>query len=320
MKLLYSLFLMLILPAAIFAEVSFVSVNDEAAYKEVSDFSNTYEINFNRHGENNINKCQAVRLQEYWFLTAAHCVENACRDNCSFQARLIVGPNYEADMTITHTPKSPKIYKHSKAKIDKMSSSYDLALLHFKPSETKVVYKDMSVRIPLTETQFLRRIPNDSLYYKAVKGTNIPSLLVMDSDSGKILDREISVISIWDGKKNVMNNNQPVIYSPANKLLFTNNFGIQKGISGSGVMTNTGELVGIVSALDNISAFNHKTKKYENIHLVYFSAFDKDALNFIQEHVGGVSYIEATAEDYKNLNKDQKDFLKAIDTMHSMRK
>ncbi len=125
---------MLILPAAIFAEVSFVSVNDEAAYKEVSDFSNTYEINFNRHGENNINKCQAVRLQEYWFLTAAHCVENACRDNCSFQARLIVGPNYEADMTITHTPKSPKIYKHSKAKIDKMSSSYDLALLHFKPS------------------------------------------------------------------------------------------------------------------------------------------------------------------------------------------
>ena len=320
MKRFFFLLFSLFIPTIIFAEVSFMTINDEAAYKNASDFSNTYEINFNRHGENNINKCQAVRLQEYWFLTAAHCVENACRDNCSFQARLIVGPNYEADMTVTHTPKSPKIYKHSKAKIDKLSSSYDLALLHFKPSETKVVYKDMSARIALSETQFLRRIPNDTLYYKAVKGTNIPSLLVMDSDSGKILDRELSVISIWDGKREVMNNEQPVIYSPKNKLLFTNNFGIKKGISGSGVMTNTGELVGIVSALDNISAFNNTTKKYQNINLVYFSAFDKETINFIQEHVGGISYIEAGPEFYKNLNNDQKNLLKAIDTIHSTRK
>ena len=148
MKSFCSLLLGLILPLTAWAEVSFVNVNDEAAYKNVSDFSNTYEINFNRHGENNINKCQAVRLQEYWFLTAAHCVEQACRDNCSFQARLIVGPNYEADMTVTHTPKSRKIFKHSKAKIDKMSSSYDLALLHFKPSESKVVYKDIFKKTP----------------------------------------------------------------------------------------------------------------------------------------------------------------------------
>lgn len=305
--------LFLTLAAPLFADVSFITVNDEAAYEEVEDFSNTYEINFNRHGEKKINKCQAVRLKEHWFITAAHCVENACRDNCSFQARLIVGPNYEADMTVTHTPKSPKIFKHSKAKLDKRSSSYDLALLYFKPSETKVVYKDMLIKRALTEAQFLERIPNKSLFYKAVKGTNIPNLLVMNEDSGKKLDRKISVISIWDGKREVMNNTDGLIYSPKQHLFFTKNFGIIKGISGSGVMTNTGELAAIVSAIGSIGLYNSATKKYDPVHMAYLSAFDQEVVDFIHEHAGSFGYIEAGPEYLQELNPKQKELLNAMD-------
>lgn len=320
MKIFLILLFALIFKPAAFADVSFVTVSDEAAYENASDFSNTYEINFNRHGENKINKCQAVRLKEYWFLTAAHCVENACRDNCSFQARLIVGPNYEADITTTHTPDHPKIFKHSKANIKNLSSSYDLALLYFKPSESKLVYKDMIARIALSESQFLRRVPNDALYYKAVKGTNIPSILVMDSKEGKVLDRKLSVISIWDGKRDVLNNKKPVIFSPNTEIIFTENFGIRQGISGSGVMTNTGELAAVVSALGNVAILNKQTQKYDTVPLVYFSAIDRDALEFIQDKVGSVSYIEAGPEYYKDLNARQKTLLSALDKMNSAKK
>ena len=298
------------------AEVSFISVSDETSYNEAEDFSNTYEINFNRHGESNINKCQAVRLQEHWFLTAAHCVENACRDNCSFQARLIVGPNYEADMTVTHTPQSPKIFKHKKAKLDKRSSSYDLALLYFKPSETKLVYKDMSIRRAITEDQFLQRIPNESLYYKAVKGTNIPPLLIVEEKEGKKLDRGISVISIWDGKREVLDAKDSLVYSPLQKLFFTENFGIIKGISGSGVMTNTGELAAIVSAIGTVGIYNQKTKKYDPVGIVYLSAFDREVVDFIHEHVGAFAYIEADPKYWGGLNARQKELLNLLDTVN----
>lgn len=309
--LLLFLFIFAYIPSAQ-ADVSFITVSDEEAYKEVDDFSNTYEINFNRHGEMNINKCQAVRLEEHWFLTAAHCVENACRGNCSFQARLVVGPNYEADMTVTHTPKSPKIFKHPKANIEKRSSSYDLALLYFKPSESKVVYKDLSRRMALTEAQFLQRIPNESLYYKAVKGTNIPNLLVMPHKKNVALDRELSIISIWNGQKSVMNNTENMIFSPKLNLFFTKNFGVIKGISGSGVMTNTGELVGIVSAIGSIAIRNPKTNKYDPTEMVYISAFDQSVVDFIHEKMGSFGYVEAGEDYVKTLNPFQKNLANAI--------
>ncbi len=302
------------------ADVSFITVNDEESYNEVEDFSNTYEINFNRHGENKINKCQAVRIDKYWFLTAAHCVENACKGNCSFQARLVVGPNYEADMTVTHTPKSPKIFKHPKANVNKHSSAYDLALLYFKPSESKLVYKDLSKRMAITERQFLNRIPNESIYHKAVKGTNIPNLLIMAQKKTAILDRELSIISIWNGEKSVMKNSKDMIFSPSVNLFFTKNFGVKKGISGSGVMSNTGELVGIVSAIGTVGLLNPKTQKYEPTELVYISAFDQSVVDFIHENMGSFGYIESGAEHIKSLTPFQKNFANSITQMQSLKK
>lgn len=316
MKVFTILLLALLLPCGqAAAGVSFISVSDDDSYNEAEDFSNTYEINFNRHGESDISKCQAVRLSEHWFLTAAHCVDNACKDECSFQARLIVGPNYEADMTITHTPQSPKIFKHKKAKLDSRSSSYDLALLYFKPSETKVVYKDMALKIALTEDQFLERIPNESLFYKAVKGTNIPNLLVVNSKQGKELKRDVSVISIWNGKREVLDAKDSLVYSPKQNLFFTENFGIIKGISGSGVMTNTGELAAIVSAIGSVGVYNQKTKKYDPVSIVYLSAFDQEVVDFINEHVGGFSYIEAGPEYWGEPNSKEKDILNLLDAI-----
>ena len=173
------------LSLVVIAGVDFITISDEGQYKSVKDFTNTYEINFNQHHTKELLKCQAVRLSKNWFITAAHCVNNICTENdCSFQARLLVGPNYEADFTTTHGKKfGKKIYTFSKTKLDKKEVLYDIALIYFDPKDTKLVWKDPRYNSPLTESVFLRRIPNITEYIKAVNGTNLPIILSVNSSN-----------------------------------------------------------------------------------------------------------------------------------------
>ncbi|MCR5504798.1 MAG: trypsin-like serine protease, partial [Elusimicrobiaceae bacterium] len=171
--------ILLVLSVALTAGVDFIRITDEDQYKSVKDFTNTYEINFNRHHTKDLLKCQAVRLSKNWFITAAHCVSDVCiNHDCSFQARLLVGPNYEADFTTTHGKSfGKKIYTFSKTKLGKKEILYDVALIYFDPRDTKLVWKDPRYNSPLTESMFLRRIPSRADYVKAVNGTNLPMIL-----------------------------------------------------------------------------------------------------------------------------------------------
>ena len=119
MKKIFLFLLCFALSPYLIAEVSFVNVKNEESYNSAKDFTNTYEINLNKHNTGELVKCQAVRLARNWFITAAHCVKNACESGCSFQARLLVGPNYELDFTATHANKfSKKIFTFSKTNIN----------------------------------------------------------------------------------------------------------------------------------------------------------------------------------------------------------
>ena len=289
------------------AEVSFITLNDEKSYDSVKDFSNTYEINFNKHGSSEVAKCQAVRLAKNWFITAAHCVKSPCDDGtCSFQARLIVGPNYEADLTTTHGKKfSKKIFNFSKTKLDNKDLLYDIALIYFDPKETKTVFKDPLHMHYISEAEFLRRIPSKATYLRALNGTHLPTILVINNKQPIVLKRNLSIVSIWSGKRDLLKNSDaPVFYSPKLANIITRNFGVIKGISGSGVMTNTGELLGIVSAKAEL-----KSSRFSNpIPLVYIAPFDKEIMNFILKHIPNISYIEADKKFYRTLTeKEEKD-------------
>lgn len=300
--------------ALVQAEVSFISITDENNYTSTKDFTNTYEINLNRHGSKEISKCQAVRLSRNWFITAAHCINIPCINSaCSFQARLIVGPNYEADFTTTHAKKlSKKIFTFSKTKLDNEEILYDIALIYFDPKETKTVFKDPSSRRYISEGEFLRRIPNKAAYLRALNGTHIPTILIMDTSKPAVLKRDLSVISIWNGKKELLkNSNAPVFYSPKLSNIITKNFGVIKGISGSGVMTNTGELLGIISAKADLKSSKH----HLNFPLVYISPFDKEIMSFILEHIPNISYINADKNFYRTLNSEEEKMLETIENV-----
>lgn len=308
------LILFLSLIALVKAEVSFVTVSDEKSYSSVKDFTNTYEINLNKHGSSEVMKCQAVRLAKNWFITAAHCVKNPCEnDSCSFQARLIVGQNYEADFTTTQNKKlSQKIFNFSKTKLDKKELLYDIALIYFDPKETKTVFKDPASRRYITEAEFLRRIPNKAVYLRALNGTHLPKMLVIDSKKPVAFKRDLSIISIWSGKKELLRNSEaPIFYSPKLSNIITRNFGVVKGISGSGVMTNTGELLGIVSAKAELKSSRFSAV----IPLVYIAPFDKEIMAFIKQHIPNVSYIEADKKFYRSLTEKEERDLAAIENV-----
>lgn len=64
--------------------------------------------------------CQAVRIKDGWFMTAAHCVLSVCKFS-SCKAEIPPGL------------KTTKIYWHNEAKSD--NSSYDIALINFENKE-----------------------------------------------------------------------------------------------------------------------------------------------------------------------------------------
>ncbi len=310
------LFLFLFLaPTFLIAEVSFVSVSNEESYNSVKDFTNTYEINLNKHNSDDIMKCQAVRLARNWFITAAHCVKEVCSGDCSFQARLMVGPDYEADFTTSQTKYSgKKIFTFSKTKLDLNQILYDIALIYFDPKDTKTVFRGGAGFGRITEAEFLKRVPSRAAFVRALNGTNLPTILVMQSKKPFVLRRNLSIISIWSGKKDLLKSTDaPVFYSPDLSNLITKNFGVIKGISGSGVMTNTGELVGIVSAKADLV---HKSPdKVDTLPLVYIAPFDMEIINFITNHIPGISYIVADDNFTRNLTDLESKQLKAIERL-----
>lgn len=296
------------------AEVNFVTVSNEKNYNSIKDFTNTYEINLNKHGSKEIIKCQAVRLAKNWFITAAHCVKDTCDNgSCSFQARLIVGPNYEADFTTTNGKKlSKKIFTFSKTKLNKTELLYDIALIYFDPKETKTIFKDPLNKRYLNEAEFMRRIPNKIAYLRALNGTHLPPILVINKESPIVLKKDLSVISIQSGKKELLKNSDaPIFYSPKLSNIITRNFGIIKGISGSGVMTNTGELVGILSAKAELKSSRFSA----SIPLVYIAPFDKEIMAFILKHIPNVAYKEADKKTYRALTEQEEKDLKIIENV-----
>jgi hypothetical protein len=293
------------------AENNFITITDEESYNEAADFTNTYEININEHGKSSVSKCQAVRLDKSWFITAAHCIEPICDKVCSMQARLVVGPNYEMGITTTHTTATPKVFKNARAKVAQKNAAYDIALLYFPPKDSKFIFKDPSRNMWISEKTFLNRIPNFNVYHRAANGTNIPPILAINSKTHKMLRRSISVVSIWDGKRAVLNTKKPVFYSPKMHYLYTENFGIRQGISGSGVMTNTGELVAIVSAIGSLDKFGPNGK--ETIPIAFLASFDRYILDFIKEYVGRVEYKMADDTFIRNVPAKYSSLVDGVD-------
>ena len=279
--------------SALCQNVGFISGQEEVnSYTKTDDFSNTFEINIApllnfKPGQKTITfvseKCQAVRLNKNWFITAAHCVDPICKKGCSLQTRLVVGPSYEMDIISQSTSTSPQIFIHPGRDIKKNISTYDIALIYFKPLTSKYVYKNPRNLKAITRQEFMHRLKSYSNYKKALSSHNTPTLLIMDSSrkAGPVLTRKFTVLSAFTDRKKVLRSNNKAIYSPKTKTFILENFGIKQGISGSGLMTSKGEIAGITSTISDPKNVDQ---------LAQFAAFDKTTLDFIQDKIGSIDY------------------------------
>jgi hypothetical protein len=98
----------------------------------------------------------------------------------------------------------------------------------------------------------------------------------------KRIKRKLSVVSIFDGKRNILHNPNPSDYVKELGFAYTKNFGVQQGMSGSGVMTNTGELAGIISAYLGVGTDG----KGSGDEYFMFAVFNPDLTAFMEEVMG----------------------------------
>jgi hypothetical protein len=294
--------------------VSFIRVTDEAQYKNAQDFTNTYEINLLKEGGTVPSKCQAVRIERSWYITAAHCLFPMCDNKCDIQVRLAVTPYYEMDMAILHTKDKPRVFKNPRAAFNKKTAAYDIALIHMPPKSARHIFLSPARKAYITEAAFLKMTPDYNVYYKAVNGTNLPEVLSISSNRLRTLNREVSAVSIWDGRREVLPAEKSVFYSPKKRYLFTENFGVIKGLSGSGIMTNTGELVGIISAIGTIN-IAHGENNTETLSMLFISPFDDYVTDFIKEHIPAFTHKKADASFLKTVPAKYKTMAEGLNNM-----
>lgn len=291
-KIFITLFLISFGILAVLAEVGTFSVVDEDKHSKKEDFYHTFEYLIMPIGQTSgrVGKCQATRIANKWFVTAAHCVKDACKNGCEIQLDLLeYSPS--ASVSFTHTPKKPLIFIHPDYSAYVFAKN-DFALLHLDINRAPITYylrptKNQNFRQVISAQQFNQFLEKNRRAKAALAHAlhpKMPPLLYFD-EGNFVLDRKISVIAIFDGVREVKQDPNPVYYLKDLGFAHTKNFGIRKGMSGSGVMSNTGELVGMVAG--NFETWYKKgngPKKEEDYFM--FPVFNKGLMDFMKETMG----------------------------------
>ena len=288
-KFLLCVLLMCALP--LLAEVSVLSVVDEDKHTKKEDFWHTFEYYIIAPNSHEVGKCQATRIGKNWFATAAHCVAERCQNGCTLRMDLLEQPT-SIFITAQHTPKKPIVFVHPLYS-DSTLVAHDFALLKLDVANLPAVYYVRPHGKETKNTQisrgafqkFLKQNPSARREFDRVLRPQLPPILVFDNATKRI-DRKLSVISIFDGKRSIIPDPHPADYVKELGFAYTKNFGILQGMSGSGVMTNTGELAGIISAYVTIQVPGEKT----TTEYFMFPVFNKDLTDFMQDIMGSDYY------------------------------
>jgi len=302
------------------AEVSVISVTDEDKHTKKEDFYHTFEY-FISSG-NQQNKCQATRIAPHWFATAAHCVKDTCQNQCTLRMDLLDTP-VSAMAEWEHSAKKPTVFVHP-GYSNKQLVKNDFALIKLDVNRAPKIYyrRSKTAGTPHTAmsqpqfTAWLARNPRTHSKYRHVLSPQLPPIAVFDN-ANYLMDRNISVISIFSGKRTVKPDPHPVYYVRDLGYAYTTNFGIRKGMSGSGVMTNTGELIGIISAYVDADLYKGREKiKHENWFM--FPVFNESLVSFMREVMGSDFNSVSQKDAYPYLaRKTRKDFTPILTLMKS---
>lgn len=298
----------LLAAASGWGQVSVISVTDEDKYTTKEDFSHTFEYFIlpldGKTGPGG--KCQATRIGRRWFATAAHCVQHACANGCQIQMDLLEQP-VSALATVKHTPKNPAVFVHPDFAYNVFVKN-DFALIRLDLDRAPLTYykrAGQGKRVGQTRAQFdafLAKTPSARRGMRRVQSPSFPPILVFDNDANYLLKSKISVISIFDGERSVKPNPHAVHYVRALELAYTNNFGVRRGMSGSGVMSNTGEFLGIISGIFQIAKAGKDASAAPEVQNEFFMffAFNRPAVEFMKNVMGSDFYKLELKDAYPN--------------------
>ncbi len=274
------------------AQVGVLSVVNEDSHTKKEDFWHTFEY-YIISPDGKSSKCQATRVEKKWFATAAHCVAQRCAQGCTLRIDWLEQA-YSVFSDVRHTAKRPAIFVHPEYKPSE-PVKHDFALLKIDLSKAPSHYyrreADKNIGVSRAEfTKFLQQNPTARREFNRALRPPLPPILVFDNETRRI-DRTLSVVSIFGGKRNILHNPNPTDYVKELGFAYTQNFGVRQGMSGSGVMTNTGELAGIISAYLGMSIGGKQKKEY-----FMFAVFNEDLTSFM-ENVMGSDYYKMERKD-----------------------
>lgn len=317
------LLMLCVLTLPLSAEVSVISVTDEDKHSRIEDFYHTFEYYISGNDQNS--KCQATRIAPHWFATAAHCVQDLCTSACKIRMDLLDTPVSVLAET-QHSVQTPRVFVHPNYRKGQLVKN-DFALFFLDLNRApKTYYRRANAKNPqniaMSEKQFtawLARNPRTNTKYNHVLRPQLPPIVRFDNNN-YVLDRKISVISIFDGKRKVKTDPNAVYYVKDLGYAYTQNFGIRKGMSGSGVMTNTGELIGIISAYVDADLYKGK-QKIKHRDLFMFPVFNEDLISFMRDTLGSDWNRVDVKDAYPYLvRKTGKDFTEVLTIMKKSQK
>ncbi len=305
------------------AQVGVISVTDEDKHTRKEDFYHTFEYYLTSVGKSGVaaGKCQATRIGRRWFATAAHCVQQICQKGCTVQMDLLEQP-VSAMARVTHTPQKPAVFVHPGFDSKQMVKN-DFALIRLELDRSPLIYYSRpagkrNYNLGITQSQFnafLQQNREAARQYRRIISPDFPPIVLFD-DGNYLIDRDLSVISIFGGKREIKPDPYPVYYVKKLGFAYTHNFGIRKGMSGSGVMSNTGELIGIISAnLTSIRSVGKKGAKSEEYFM--FPVFNREIASFMESVMGSDYYKLDFKDAYPAyVNKSRRDFSPVIEAVN----
>lgn len=279
----------------------FASGADNAPGFAAEDFANQSVIV--AQDAKNAKQCQAVRITPKWYLTAAHCVRPFCDKECMVTVQLLQG-DLQAAAQIYHSSASPAVfvpreYRPGNAK----NIRHDIALVRFEPRAQDYFFYDARNKKALDEEAFFKELKSSAHSDAYRQWTALqkarPKLLSVTDAFNRRVTQPLAVPDLrQDGIFFRSNYADDFYYFTELRHYMGGNFGVEKGMSGSGVVLPGGDVIGVVSSSLNGGA---KVVAYdENDEPSAAMPYSADYFLFTPLSRKNVNFIRATAASFRD--------------------